>query len=133
MCFGGGGDRATIRQPDYNAYNRQFQLQKEAIDAQINNSTALMQQRLDASLRQQNAARAEISEAKVARADSQRALEAEANRLSVLLGPPPPEETAQGPQVGSRERGINTRKGKSSLRIGKSAKSSAKGTGLNIT
>ena len=46
MCMGGGGNRATITQPDYNAYNQQFQLQKDAINAQMNNSTALLQQQL---------------------------------------------------------------------------------------
>ncbi len=30
MCFG-GGSRATITKPDYNAYDKQFELQKEAI------------------------------------------------------------------------------------------------------
>ena len=133
MCMGGGGNRATITQPDYNAYNQQFQLQKDAIDAQMNNGTTLLQQELQSTLRLQNDARSEIAEAKVVKADSQRALQEEATRLSTLMGPPPPEETAQAPKVGSRDRSINTRKGKGSLRIGRSATSSAQGTGLNIT
>lgn len=133
MCMGGGGNRATITKPDYSAYNQQFQLQKDAIDAQMSNGTALLQQELQSTLRLQNDARAKIAESKVAKADNQRALQQEATRLSTLMGPPPPEETAQAPNVGARDRSINTRKGKSSLRIGKSAKKTAKGAGLNIT
>ena len=134
MCMGGGGKRATIMQPDYSAYNQQFQLQKDAIDQSMNNSSTLMQQQLQSSLQKQNSVRAEIAEARVAKADNQKALQEEARRLSVLMGPPPPEPTAQAPEIGTRDRDINTRKGKSSMRIGrKVAKGSAKGSGLNIT
>ena len=133
MCMGGGGNRGTIVQPDYGAYEQQFQLQKDAIDAQMSNGTMLLQQELQSSLQLQNNARAEIAEAKVAKADSQRALQEQATRLATLLGPPPPEETAQAPVVGARERGLSDRKGKKSLRIGKTATSSAQGIGLNIT
>ena len=134
MCMGGGGNRATITQPDYSAYNQQFELQKAAIDQQMSNSSLLMQNQLQSSLRKQNAVRSEIAEARVVKADNQKALQEEAKRLSVLMGPPPPEPTAQAPEVGTRDRDIQTRKGKSSMRIGrKTAKGSAKGTGLNIT
>ena len=133
MCMGGGSKRATITQPDYSAYNQQFQLQKDAIDQSMNNSSTLMQQQLQSSLQKQNSVRAEIAEARVAKADNQKALQEEARRLSVLMGPPPPEPTAQAPEIGTRDRDINTRKGKSSMRIGrKVAKGSAKGSGLNI-
>ena len=35
MSFG-GGSRATITKPDYNAYDKQFELQKEAILLRLN-------------------------------------------------------------------------------------------------
>ena len=36
MCFGGGGgSQATIQKPDYSAFNKQFDLQKSAIDQQM--------------------------------------------------------------------------------------------------
>ena len=134
MCMGDGSRRATITQPDYSAYNQQFELQKAAIDQQMSNSSMLMQNQLQSSLRKQNAVRSEIAEARVVKADNQKALQEEAKRLSVLMGPPPPEPTAQAPEIGTRDRDIQTRKGKSSMRIGrKTAKGSAKGTGLNIT
>lgn len=135
MCMGGGGgNQATITMPDTSAYDRQFQMQKAAIDSQMNNSSMLIQQQLQGVLREQNTLRADIADAKAAKAESQAALEEEAQRLSVLIGTPPPEPVAQAPKVGSRERNVNTRKGKSALRIGRRvANSSGQGTGLNIT
>ena len=40
MCFG-GGSRATITKPDYNAYDKQFELQKEAIQNSMMPTCAL--------------------------------------------------------------------------------------------
>jgi hypothetical protein len=132
MC-GGSPPRATITKPDYNAYDKQFDLQRSAIEAQINNGTTLMQQELQSALRAQNTVRSEISEDKIAAANDASALNEEAMRLSTLIGAPPPEKTAQAPSVGSRERSLDSRKGRKTLRIGKTANSSSQGTGLNIT
>lgn len=132
MC-GGGGQRATIYQPDYNAYNKQFDLQRAAIESQMNNGTTLMQQQLQSALREQNTVRADIAEEKVAAANDSTALNEEAMRLSTLIGAPPPEKSAQAPEVGARERGLKTTKGRKALRIGRTANSSGQGTGLNIT
>ena len=132
MC-GGGGQRATIYEPDYNAYNKQFDLQRAAIESQMNNGTTLMQQRLQSALRDQANVRQEISDEKTARAEDKAALNADAIRLSTLIGAPPPEKSAQAPEVGARERGLKTTKGRKALRIGRTANSSGQGTGLNIT
>jgi len=133
MCFG-GGSAGTITKPDYNAYDKQFQLQKDAIESQMDNQSKAMQGQLNASLKQQTAIREKIRDAQVQKAKDQDKLEEEARRLSVLVGTPPPEPTAQAPVIGARDRRISSRKGKSSLRIGKKvASSSGQGTGLNIT
>ena len=132
MC-GGGGSPGTIYKPDYNAYDKQFELQRSAIESQINNGTTLMQQELQGALRAQSAVRSEISEDKIAAANDASALTEEAMRLSTLIGAPPPEKTAQAPKVGARERGLDSRKGRKTLRIGRTATSSSQGTGLNIT
>lgn len=132
MC-GGGGSPGTIYKPDYNAYDKQFELQRSAIESQINNGTTLMQQELQGALRAQSAVRSEISEDKIAAANDASALNEEAMRLSTLIGAPPPEKTAQAPKVGARERGLDSRKGRKTLRIGRTATSSSQGTGLNIT
>ena len=134
MCMGGRQPRATITMPDYGSYDRMFDMQKDAVMSQINGETQALQQQVTNSLASINDVKGKIADFQVKKADSQKALQEEATRLSVLMGPPPPEATAQAPEVGTRDRGINTRKGKSSLRIGrKTAKGSAKGTGLNIT
>jgi hypothetical protein len=132
MC-GGGGQRATIYQPDYNAYDKQFDLQRSAIESQMNNSAMAMQQQLQNALQSQNSVRSEIAEAKTAKAEDASALNEEAMRLSTLIGAPPPEKSAQAPEIGSRDRGIKTTKGRKTLRIGRTANSSSQGTGLNIT
>ena len=133
MCGGGSPPRSTITVPDYRAYDRQFDLQKEAITNRISSNNQLMQQNLNAALRKQQTVKETIREIKVEKAERQEDLEEQANRLSVLMGPPPPEKVASAPEIGARERGINSRKGKQSLRIARTAASkSAQGTGLNI-
>ena len=91
MCFGGGGSQATIQKPDYSAYNKQFDLQKSAIDQQMSNNSMLMQSQLQESLKQQTIVRQQVRDAQVAKAENQAKLEEEAQRLSVLVGTPPPE------------------------------------------
>ena len=135
MC--GGGQRqepATIVMPDYDRYDRQFEDRKDAIVAGMQGKTQLMQLELDKVLRKKNDLLDKISEQEVSKAKNQEALEEKATRLALLMGPPPPEEVASAPEVGVQDRDLKTRKGKKSLRIrSTSAKSSAKGTGLNIT
>ena len=140
MC--GGGPRinrekaepAIIRMPDFDRYDREFDLQKSAIDQQISSSMTGLQDELVGALRNQTQLKEQIADAQKAKAERQDALEAKAARLSVLMGPPPPEKTAQAPEIGVRDRDINTRKGKQALRIGrKVASSSGQGSGLNIT
>jgi len=132
MC-GGGSSPGTIYQPDYNAYDKQFALQRSAIESQMNNSTMAVQQQLQSALRTQQSVQTQISEDKIAAANDSAALNEEAMRLSTLIGTPPPEKSAQAPKVGARERGLDSRKGRKSLRIGRTATSSSQGTGLNIT
>lgn len=133
MCGGGGGQRATIVQPDYKAFDQEFELQRDAINRQMSNSVLSMQSQLQDTLRTQNTLREKIADQKVEIAEDEDALQEEAMRLSTLIGAPPPEKSAQAPEVGSRERGIKTSKGKGSLRIGRTASTSRQGTGLNIT
>ena len=132
MCGGGGGG-GTIYQPDYNAYNKQFDLQRSAIEQQIESSSMAMQQQLQGALRSQADVRKTISDQKTEAAQDASALNEEAMRLSTLIGAPPPEKSAQAPEIGSRDRGVKTTKGRKSLRIRRTANSSSQGTGLNIT
>lgn len=134
MCMGGGGSRATITMPDTGAYDRQFQLQKSAIESQMNSSAMVMQQQLQGSLRKKEDLLSQISEAKTKQANSEQAASEQALRMSALIGAPPPEKSAEAPVVGSRDRGLTTKKGKSALRISRPVSDrNGQGSGLNIT
>ena len=129
MCW--GGKRSTITQPDYNAYNLQFDLQKEAIQSQIDNETRLVQNQLNTARLNKQSALTKVNEQARIRAEN---VDRQARMLAEMAGPPPPEESAKNFIVGAKERGLEGTKGKQSLRIGrKVAKKSATGAGLNIT
>jgi hypothetical protein len=129
MCSGGGG-AATITTPDYAAYNRQFDLQKSAIDQAMNSGSQLMQQQLNTAVSsKQQALSASVEQRKILAENTN----AQAMRMAALIGTPPPEKSASAPVVGS-SRGIETKKGKSALRIGLDSTSRmGQGAGLNIT
>lgn len=138
MCMGGGGGgQQKIVMPKTEAYDRQFELQRAAIEQQMNNSSMLMQQQLQASLRSKEELTRQIAEIKTEKANDAAALDEQAKRMSVLIGAPPPEPTAKAPAVGedrnSDAAGVRKR-GKSRLRIQRTtAMSSGQGSGLNIT
>jgi hypothetical protein len=129
MCS--GGKRATITQPDYNAYNKQFNLQKEAIQRQIDNETRLVQGELNTARLEKQSVLTKVNEQARIRAEN---VDRQAKMLAEMAGPPPPEDSAKNFIIGARDRGLQAVKGKQSLRIGrKVAKESAAGAGLNIT
>ena len=130
MC--GGGGRSTITMPDYSAYNQQFDLQKSAIDQTMNSGVQTLQQQLNEALTAKQDAMAAGLEFKKKAAEDSKIVDAQAMRLSSLIGPPPPEKSAAAPEVASN-RGIQTKKGKSALRIGLDSTSRmSQGAGLNI-
>ena len=128
MCMGGGG-RATITQPDYNAYDKQFQLQKDAITQSMNSGAQLLQQQLNTAVTdKQNALTAELDQRKILAENTS----AQAQRMAALIGTPPPEKTASAP-VTAANRGLQTKQGKQALRIERgSPQAMSQGTGLNI-
>lgn len=131
MC-GGGGRRATIEKPDYNAYNQQFELQKSAIEQSMNSGIRELQAEYQAQLQQNTASMQAIEDERLADARDQALIAEDARRLATLIGTPPPEKVAQSPKIGTKARALATADGKKSLRIGSTATSAAKGTGLNI-
>ena len=129
MCMG-GGSAATITVPDYAAYDQQFDLQKAAIEQAASQSTLTAQADLNSALRAKQDAHTKLLVAKQQQAEDTNAA---AMRLAQVVGPPPKEPHAKPPEIGVNERGLKTKKGKTSLRIGKVATTSASGSGLNIT
>lgn len=129
MCFGGGGG-GTITVPDYKSYDQEFNLMKSAVDQASSTATLIAQSDLNSALNAKQDAATKLLLAKQQRADDTNAA---AMRLAQVVGPPPREEHAKPPKIGVDERGLKTKKGKSSLRIGRVATTSGKGSGLNIT
>ena len=130
MCFGGGGSRATITMPDTRAYDRMFDMQKSAIESQMNSGLQLKQQELQSTLKNQEKLHQQSLDLKQQLAND---TSAQAARMAALIGAPPPEKTATAPVTGNARTGA-TRKGKSGLRIERQTASSAGvGAGLNIT
>ena len=108
-------------------------MQKAAIDQSMNSGIRELQSDFQAQLRQGNASMEAIARNKAAEAEDQALIAEDARRLATLIGAPPPEKVADAPKVGKRARDLDTANGKKSLRIGSTATSAAKGTGLNIT
>ena len=130
MCFGGGGQAATITMPDTGAYQRQFDLQRSAVESAMSSGLQVKQQELQNSLREQERVHAQATETRKQLAEN---TSAQAARMAALIGTPPPEKSAAAPVVGNARTGA-TRKGKSGLRIERqTATSAGVGAGLNIT
>ena len=129
MCMG-GGSAATITVPDYAQYDQQFDLQKAAIEQAASTSTLTAQADLNSALQAKQDAATQLLVAKQQQAEDTNAA---AMRLAQVVGPPPREPHAKPPEIGVDERGLKTKTGKTSLRIGKVATTSASGSGLNIT
>ena len=138
MCGGGRSAPATIVMPKTQAYDRKFEMQRAAIEQQMQGQAQLLQTQLQQSLKTKEDLLEQIKDYKVEQVQKAERLDEQARRMSVLIGPPPPEESAKAPLVGpernASETGGTKRKGKSQLRIGRTtATTSGQGAGLNIT
>ena len=136
MCMGGGssGPPARIEMPDTRAYDRQFELQKAAMEQQMQGQAQLMQMQLNQSLQSKQELMQQLRDIKVERANNVERLDAKARQMSVLMGAPPPEKSATPPLVGNQRESNPRQRGKSNLRIDRPvASSSSQGTGLNIS
>ena len=133
MCFG-GGQPATISMPDTGAYDRMAQAQMEAMQQRQQGKIMRKQGALDQALRGQGQVYTELRDIKEQRAND---TAANAQRMSALLGAPPPDKTAEAPVVGTDRENMVKAKGKKGLRIDRVerqvATSQGAGTGLNIT
>ena len=130
MCFGGGGG-GTITMPDTSQYDRMADQQIALMKSQQEGSLKVKQNELNTALAGQQSALTEMRDFTTAQAAD---VQANARRLSALMGPPPPDKSAQAPVLGRDRKGANQAKGKKGLRVGLAKPSSqGKGTGLSIT
>lgn len=130
MCS--GGKAATITMPDTRAYDRQADLQIAAMQQQQQGEMMLKQMQLGQALQSRERVLMETRDFKTERAND---TAANAQRMAMLLGAPPPEKSAKAPVVGSDRAAMVKTKGKRALRIDRqtTAPAQASGTGLNIT
>lgn len=133
MCFG-GSQPATITMPDTGAYDRMAQAQMDAMQRRQQGKIMRKQGALDQALRGQGQVYSELRDIKVQRANE---TAANAQRMAALMGPPPPDEAAKAPVVGTDRENMVKSKGKKGLRIDRvdrqSVTSQGTGAGLNIT
>lgn len=141
MCFGGGGGSpATIVMPDTRSYDRQAELQMQAMRDSQEMGLALKQMELNRALSSQQQVLTELRDFKIEQADKEqfKAEETSGNaaRINAILGAPPPQPSAKAPVVGSDREGLVKARGKKGLRIDRvdraTATSQGSGAGLNI-
>lgn len=136
MCMGGGGGGGgVITMPDTGAYDRMYDRQLQMMQATQSSELDGLQAQLLDTQRQQESLLTDLRDARTERAESVASVEAEARRMSNIIGPPPPEESAKAPVVGAARDKPKTQQasGKRGLRIGRAvASSSGDAVGLNI-
>lgn len=119
MCGGGGGQRATITEPDYKAMDmineKMFQSMAEVQD----NPITKMQGELNNKLAGINKTTEKLRDEKVATA---KMISSEEARITAMLGTPLPSESAKAPVMGeSRTRVKQGGRGRASMRSRRSA------------
>ena len=131
MCFGGGGGGGTITMPDTSEYDRLADQQIALMQQRQTGSLNVMQQTLNTAQADEQRALTSLRDIKTQAAADQ---QANARRMAALMGPPPPDKSAQSPVLGRDRKGANQAKGKKGLRVGLSKTSTqGKGTGLTLT
>lgn len=126
MCGGGGGSGGTITAPDTRAYDRMADMQMQAMREQSQGQLGLQQNTLSQALAEQQGILAELQSEKVRAANE---TTANSQRLSMLMGAPPPEKVAKSVVMGENREGKVRARGKKALKIDQASP----GTGLNIT
>lgn len=136
MCSGGGGGGGVITMPDTGAYDRMYDRQVQMMQMAQSTELTGYQSRLDSAVMAQQDLIADLRDLREERAEDVASVEAEARRMSNIIGAPPPEESAKAPVIGNARYGGNPKRqsGKRGLRIVRpTATSSGKAVGLNIT
>ena len=135
MCMGGGGGGGVITMPDTGAYDRMYDQQLQMMQMAQSSELTGFQSELDNAVMAQQDLLTDLRDLREERAEEVASVEAEARRMSNIIGAPPPEPSAKAPVIADARNKPKTQaaKGKRGLRITKSAPSlSGAGTGLQI-
>ena len=144
MCSGGGGSQATIYMPDTDKYNQQFEMQKAAIEAQMQNGTKLMQQQLQSSLQRKESLMEKLTMLEMKKANDPATIDAMVDqRVATMMAASKsliPEDSAQQVRIGaSRDSDVEgklggaKKSGKAGLRIRRNPSQASTGTGVGLS
>jgi len=139
MCMGGGGGGgSTITMPDTGKYDRMYDRQLQMMQMAQSSELTDLQSGLAQAQSAQEDLLEKLVDVRTERAENVASVEAEARRMSNIIGAPPPEVSASAPVTGAartqNKRSGERPAGKRGLRIGRKVASAAgAGTGLNIT
>lgn len=114
MCGGGGGQRATIKEPDYKAMDEVAKKTFEAMRNAQSKDVELEQSWLVESVERQGKVAEKLRDRKVANA---KMIGTEEARIAAMIGTPPPSEGAKAPVLGdSRTRVTSSGRGRAGMR-----------------
>ena len=100
MCMGGGGGgRSVITMPDTGAYDRRFNQQLQAMQMAQSSELTGFQSQLDSAVMAQQDLLTDLRDLREERAEEVASVEAEARRMSNIIGAPPPEVSAKAPVI----------------------------------
>jgi hypothetical protein len=134
---GGGGGGTTITMPDTGKYDRMYDRQMQMMQMAQSSELTDLQASLTSAQSAQEDLLEKLVDVRTERAENVASVEAEARRMSNIIGAPPPEASAAAPVTGAartqNKRANERPAGKRGLRIGRQVASTAgSGAGLNI-
>ena len=135
MCMGGGGGGGSvITMPDTGAYDRMYDRQLQMMQASQNSELNTYQAELDTAVMTQQELLTDLRDLRRENAESAASVDAEARRMSNIIGAPPPERSATAPVIGSARKKpkTQTKSGKRGLRIARATPSANDSVGYNL-
>lgn len=135
MCMGGGGGGGgVITMPDTGAYDRMYDRQLQMMQMSQNSELDTYQAELNAAVMNQQDLLTDLRDLRRENAESAASVEAEAKRMSNIIGTPPPEMSAKAPVIGSARKKPKTqaKSGKRGLRIARATPSANETVGYNL-
>ena len=120
--------------PDTGAYDRMYDRQLQMMQMSQNSELNTLQTELDTAVMGQQDLLTDLRDLRVENAESVASVEAEARRMSNIIGAPPPEPSAKAPVIGSARKKPKTqaKSGKRGLRIARQTADPADSVGYNL-
>ena len=120
--------------PDTGAYDRMYDRQLQMMQMSQNSGLNTLQAELNTAVMGQQDLLTDLRDLRKENAESVASVEAEARRMSNIIGAPPPEVSAKAPVIGSARKKPKTqaKSGKRGLRIARQTSDPADSVGYNL-